>query len=82
MFLFIMLLDCFSSILDMVIIDNEFMCMIAKHLAQYSSGLSGRFHVSMVPIYNLPADALYMPGSVVDHGYDNPIESFVFHPRM
>ena len=80
MLLFIMVLDCFSSILDMVIIDNEFMCMIAKRLAQYSNGLSGRFYVSMVLRYNLPMDALYMTGSVVDRGCDNPIESFVFHP--
>ena len=46
MFLFIMFLVCFSSMLDIVMIDNEFMHKIAKRLAQYSSELSGRHYVS------------------------------------
>ena len=55
MFLFIMFLVCFSSILDIVMIDNEFMHKFAKHLAQYSSELSGQHFVSMVLRYFLPA---------------------------
>ena len=27
----------------------------------------------------LPTDTPYIPGYVVDHGYDTPIESFVVH---
>ena len=61
MFLFIMFLVCFGSILDIVMIDNEFMHMFAKRLAQYSSELSGRHYVSVVLKYCLPTDALYIP---------------------
>ena len=42
MFLFIMFLVCSSSMLDIVMIDNEFMHKFAKRLAQYSSELSDR----------------------------------------
>jgi hypothetical protein len=79
MFLFIMFLVCSSSIFDIVMIDNEFMHEIAKHLIQYSSALSGRHYVSMVLRYCLPADALYMLGHVVDRRCDTPVESFVVH---
>ena len=70
---------CSSYILDIVVIDNEFMHMFAKRLAQDACGLSGRHYVSMVLRYYLPADALYKPGHVVDHGCDTPVESFVVH---
>ena len=60
-------------------IDDEFMHMFAKRLAQYSSELSGRHYVSMVLKYCLPVDALYTLGHVVDHGCDTPVESFVVH---
>jgi hypothetical protein len=33
----------------------------------------------MVLRYCLPADALYIPGHVVDHGSDTLVESFVVH---
>jgi hypothetical protein len=79
MFLFIIFLVCSSSIFDIVMIDNEFMYEIAKRLAQYSSELSGRHYVSMVLRYCLPANALYMPGHVVDRRCDTPVESFVVH---
>ena len=79
MFLFIMFLVCSSSIFDIVMIDNEFMHMFAKRLAQYLSGLSGQHYVSVVLICCLPADAPYSPGHVVDRGCDTPIESFVVH---
>ena len=60
-------------------IDNEFMHIFAKRLAQYSSELSGRHYVSMVLKYCLPADALYILGHVVDHECDTLVESFVVH---
>ena len=65
--------------LDIVMIDNEFMHMFTKRLTQYSSGLSGWHYVSVVLKYCLPADALYTPGHVVDHECDTLIESFVVH---
>jgi hypothetical protein len=79
MLLFIMFLVCSSLLLDMVMIDDEFMHMFAKRLILYSSELSGRHYVSMVLRYCLPMDALYMPVHVVDHGCDTLIESFVVH---
>ena len=79
MFLFIMFLAYFSNILDIVMIDNEFMHMFAKRLAQYSSELSGRHYLSMVFKYCLPMDALYTLGHVVDHECDILVESFVVH---
>jgi TRAP-type C4-dicarboxylate transport system permease large subunit len=50
MFLIIMFLVSSSSMLDKVMIDNEFMHKIAKRLVQYSSELSGRHYVSVVLI--------------------------------
>ena len=77
MLLFIMFLVCSSCMLDIVMIDDEFMHMFAKRLAPYSSELSGQHYVSMVLKYCLPGDAFYTLGHVVDRGCDTPIESFV-----
>jgi hypothetical protein len=76
MFLFVMLLVCSSCMLDIVMINDEFMHMFAKRLAQYLSELSDRYYVSMVLKYCLPADALYTPGHVVDRECDTLVESF------
>ena len=65
--------------LDIVMIDDEFMHMFAKRLAQYSSELSGRHYVSVVLKYCLPTDALYILGHVVDRECDTLIESFIVH---
>ena len=77
MLLFIMFLVCFSYMLDIVMIDDEFMHMFTKRLAQYSSELSGQHYVSMVLRYCLPVDAFCTLGHVVDRGCDTPVESFV-----
>jgi hypothetical protein len=79
MLLFIMFLLCSSLLLGIVIIDDEFMHMFVKCLIQYLSELSGRHYGSMVLRYCLPADALYIPGHLVDRGCDTPVESFVLH---
>ena len=60
-------------------IDNEFMHMFTKCLAQDKHGLSGRHYVSMVLRYCLHADVFCTLGHVVDHGCDTPVESFVVH---
>ena len=65
--------------LDIVMINDEFMHMFAKRLAHYARELSGRHYVSMVLRYCLPMDALCTLGHVVDHRCDTPIESFVVH---
>ena len=79
MLLFIMFQVCSSYMLDIVMIDYEYMHMFAKRFAQYSSELSGRHYVSMVLKYCLPVDAFYTLGHMMDHGCDTPIESFVVH---
>ena len=75
----IMFLVCSSYMLDIVMIDDEFMHMLTKLLAQYSSELSGRHYVSVVLKYCLLADALYTPSHVVDRECDTLVESFVVH---
>jgi hypothetical protein len=79
MLLFIMFLVCSSLLLDIVMIDDEYMHMFTKRLIQFLRELSGQHYISMVLRYCLPADALYMLGHVVDRGCDTPIESFVVH---
>ena len=79
MLLFIMFLVCSSYMLDIIMIDNKFMHMFAKCLAQYSSELSDRHYISVVLKYCLPTDALYIPGHVVDCECDTLVESFVVH---
>ena len=79
MLLFIMFLVCSSCMLDIVMINDEFMHMLAKRLAKYVRELSGRHYVSMVLRYCLPVVALCTLGHVVDHGCDTPIKSFVVH---
>jgi hypothetical protein len=74
-----MFLVCSSCMLDIVMIDDEYMHMFAKRLGQFSRELSGRYYVSMVLRYCLPADVLYTLGHVVDHGCVTPVESFVVH---
>ena len=78
MLLFIMFLVCSSYMLDIVMIDDEYM-LFAKRLGQYSSELSGRHYVSVALKYCLPTDALYTLGHVVDRRCDTPVESFVVH---
>ena len=48
MLLFIMFQVYSSYMVDIVVIDDEFMHMFAKRLAQDAHGLSGRLYVSMV----------------------------------
>jgi hypothetical protein len=65
--------------LDIVIIDDKYMHMFAKLLAQYSSELSSQYYVSMVLRYCLPVDAFCTLGHVVDHECDTSVEFFVVH---
>jgi hypothetical protein len=80
MFLFIMFLVYFSCIFDIVMIDNDFMHMFTKRLAQSSSELSGRGSIGVLLRLYLPTNAPYIPGhQVVDRECDIPIESYVAH---
>ena len=42
--------------------------------------MGGQDYVSVVPTSCLPIVARYIPGRVVDHGYDKPVESSIVHP--
>ena len=70
---------CSSYMFDIAVIDDKFMHMFVKHLAQDARGLSGRHYVSMMLRYCLPVDAFCTLGHVVDRGCDTPVESFVVH---
>jgi hypothetical protein len=79
----------FMFLVIMFIIYFDYMLSIAR-LSLYSSissysarsnvhGVSGRHCVSVVLIHCLPMDIPYIPGHVVDHRCDTPIESFVVY---
>ena len=72
-----MFLVCSSHMLDIVMIDDEFMHMFTKLLAQYLSELHGQHYVCMVLRYCMHVDAFCTLGHVVDRGCDTPIESIV-----
>jgi hypothetical protein len=82
MSLFIMFLVCSSSIIDIVMIDNEFMYKFAKRLALTSRELSGRLYVGVVLRYYLPANVSYRPGCVVVHDSDSFVDSYIVHPPL
>ena len=63
--------------LDIVMIDDEYMHMFTKLLAQFSRELSGRHYVSMVLRYCLPTDVFCTLGHVVDHGCDTSVHMYV-----
>jgi hypothetical protein len=77
MLLFIMFLVCSGLLLDIVMIDDEYMHVFTKRLIQFSRELSSQHYISMVCRYCLPTDALYMSGHVVDRRCDTPVECFV-----
>jgi hypothetical protein len=82
MSLFIMFLVCSSSIIDIVMIDNEFMYKFAKRLALTSRELSGRLYVGVVLRYYLPANVSYRPGCVVVRDSDSFVDSYIVHPPL
>ena len=79
MLLFILFLVCSSCMLDIVMVNFEYMHMLVKCLAQYSREFSGQHYLSVVLKYCLPADSFYTLGHVVDCRCDTPVESFVVH---
>jgi hypothetical protein len=73
--LFIVYFDYMPSIVRMSLYSN-----IRSYSAHsLMSWVSGQHRVSMKFRCCLPANAPYIPGHVVDHGSDTPIESFVVH---
>ena len=78
MFLVIMFIVYFDYILSIARLS------LCSSISSYSTrfkvhGVGGRHCVSVVLIHCLPADAPYIPGHVVERGYDTLIESFVVH---
>jgi hypothetical protein len=70
----------FSSIFDIVMINDKSTHLFVELLIYYVCMLGSRKYVSMVLRYNLLAGSPYTLGRVVDRGRDRPIESFAVHP--
>jgi hypothetical protein len=80
-FLFSMFLLCSSCIFDIVLISNDDFHMFAKRLVQYSSGLGGRFYVSVVLRYYIYLQMLSnVREHVVDRRCDRPVVSLCNPP--
>jgi hypothetical protein len=58
---------------------SSYLCLSSYSIHPNIHRVGGRDHVSVVLICYLPANILYIPGHVVDHGYNTPIESFAVH---
>jgi hypothetical protein len=78
MFLIAMFIVYFDYILS-IVSSSSYLCISSYNTYSKVHGVSGRDHVSVVLICNLPVNTHYIPGHVVDHGCDRPIESFVVH---
>ena len=78
MFFVIMFMVHFDYMLSIVGLSS---CSCISSYSAHSKvpWVGGRYCVSVVLIHCLPADAPYIPGHVVDHGCDTPVESFVVH---
>jgi hypothetical protein len=71
-----MYLLCSSCIFDIVLISNDDFHMFVKCLVQYSSGLGGRFYVSVVLRYYIYLRMLpNVREHVVDHKCDRLVKS-------
>jgi hypothetical protein len=76
-----MFLLYYSSIFDIVTINDKSTHLFVELLVYYACMLGSRKYVSMVLRYNLLADSPYTPSRVVDRGRDRPIESFAVPPE-
>ena len=78
MFLVIMFIVYFDYILSIASLS---LCLCISSYSAHSKvpWVGGRHCVSVVLIRCLPADTPYIPGHVVDHGCETPVESFVVH---
>ena len=78
MFLVIMFIVYFDYMLSIARLSS--CSSISSHSAPSKvQGVSGQHCVSMVLISYLPKDTPYIPGHVVVHECDTPVESFVVH---
>jgi hypothetical protein len=77
-FLVAMLIVYFDYILSIVRLS---LCLCISSYSAYPKvpWVGGWHYLSMVLIYCLPLNTLYISGHVVDHGRDTPVESFVVH---
>jgi hypothetical protein len=76
-----MYLLCSSCIFDIVLISNDDFHMFVKCLVQYSSGLGGRFYVSVVLRYYIYLWMLpNVRECVVDHKCDRLVKSLCNPP--
>ena len=78
MFFVIMFIVYFDYMLSIVRLSS---CSCISSYSAHSKvpWVSGRHCVNVVLIRCLPTDTPNIPGDVVDHGCDTPVESFVVH---
>ena len=76
--MFIIYFDYIPSIVGL----SSYSCICSYSAHPKDPWVGGRNCVSMVLIHCLPMDTPYIPGHVVDHGRDTPVESFVVHSPM
>jgi hypothetical protein len=72
---FIIYFDYILSIVELL----SSLCICSYNTHPNVHGVGGRDHVSMVFRWYLPVNILYIPGHVVDHGCDIPVESYVVY---
>jgi hypothetical protein len=79
MFLVAMFIVYFDYMLSIVSLS---LCLCISSYSIHANKVpwvGGRDHVSVVLIFYLPANTLYILGHVVDRGCDTPVEFFVVH---
>jgi hypothetical protein len=73
--MFIVYFDCIHSIVRLSLC----LCINSYSACPKVLWVGGWHYVSMVLIYCLPTNILYILGHVLDHGCDTHVESFVVH---
>jgi hypothetical protein len=77
MFLVAMFIVYFGNMLS--IVGLSYLCLSSYSIHPNVHRVGGIDHVRMVLICYLLVNTLYIPGHVVDHRCDTPVESFIVH---
>jgi hypothetical protein len=78
MFLVSMFIVYFDYMLSIVSL-SLCLCISSYSVHPNDHRVGGRDHISMVLRCYLPMNILYIPGHVVNRGFDTTVESFVVH---
>jgi hypothetical protein len=78
MFLIMVFIVYFNYILSIASL-SLYLCISLYSARSKVHRMGGRRCVSMVLMHCLPVNTLYIPGHVVDHECNTPVESYVVH---